>query len=149
MCHIKSNKKCNFVDLFEFFIFWNIIHFQHRRFSPNFQKIVYFINIDILPCKPMSLVELNQKCNFVDLFNFFYFLESYSFSAQQIFIKFQCYFININILPCKLDLCATQNRTKSVILSICLDFFLLFGGLFIFGLVNFQQTSGNCLFYQY
>ena len=41
MCHVKSNKKCDFDDLFEFFsTFWNLIHFWPRSFSLNFRKLL-------------------------------------------------------------------------------------------------------------
>ena len=38
MCHVESNKKCDFV--FEFSsAFWNWIHFWPRKFSLNFRKL--------------------------------------------------------------------------------------------------------------
>ena len=40
MCHVESNKKNDFVDIFEFsFTFRNFIHFWTRRFSLNFRKL--------------------------------------------------------------------------------------------------------------
>ena len=93
----------------------------------------------------MSYVESNKKCDFGDI------LKLNSYLASQIFTKLQKIIakIQIYILPCKLDLCATLNRTKSVILSIFWNFIhfwpsifslnlkkMLILSIFIFCLVN-------------
>ena len=129
MCHVELNKNCHFVDMFEFYsTFWNLIIFIALHIFTELHIFFCSINIYILPCKLDLCVTWNRsKVTFCRSFwifwNFFHFL------ASQIFTKLQKIInsINIYILPCKLDLCVTLNRTKSVILSIFLNFPLRFG----------------------
>ena len=122
MCHLKLSKKCDFIDIFELSTtFWSVIQIRPRQIFTKLQKIVYFINIYILACKigPMCYVKLSKKCDFADLFELSTtFWSVIQFRPCLIFTKPKqiVYFIDIYIFPYKLDLCATWNRTKSVIL---------------------------------
>ena len=127
MCHVESNKKCDFVDIFEFFsTFWNLIHFWPCRFSLNFRKLL-LKSIFIFCLVNWTYVPrwIEQKVWFCWYFwIFLYVLELSSFLVSQIFtILYKIVkFINIYNLPCNLDLCAKLNQTKSVILSTFLNF---------------------------
>ena len=72
MCHVESSKKCDFVDIFEFFsMFWNLIHFWHRRFSLNFRKLLLkYIFIFCLVNWTYVPRWIEQKCDFLDIFGF-------------------------------------------------------------------------------
>ena len=126
MSHLESNKKCDYVHLSEFAsTFWSLIHFWPRTFSLNFRKLVN-ISIFIFCLVNWTYVPrwIEQKVWFCRYFwIFLYVLEFNSFLASQIFTKLQKIGISINtyILPCKLDLWATWNRTKSVIMFIFLN----------------------------
>ena len=140
MYKVESSKKCDFVYIFESFC--NSIPFWRHRFSLNFRKLLilsvfifFLVNWTYVPCW------IEQKVWFCRSFCiFFWVLELYSFLASQIFSKLQKIVdsINIYISSGKLDLCATYNQTKIVIFSIFMNFSLLFGVLFFFGLADFQ-----------
>ena len=69
---MKSNKKCDFVDLFEFSsTFWNLVLFKPRKLLMNFRQIFdlrmftfYLVNWTYVPR------EIEQKVHFLDLFKF-------------------------------------------------------------------------------
>ena len=149
MYHVKSKKKWDFVDIFEFFsTFWNLINFQPRWFSLNLRKLLIllilifcFVNWTYVPCRN------EQKVWFWRSFRIFlYILKLYSFSASQIFTKLQkIVVLPIYILPCKLDLCTTWNRIKSMILSIFFEFSSTFLNLIHFWSRKFSQNIRKLL----
>ena len=122
MCHLKLNKNCDFVDLFEFSsTFLNLIQFWLRRFSLNFRNL---LNISIfifclVNWTDVSL-KIEQKVWFCRSFwIFLYVLELNSVLTTQNFTILQknVHSINIYIFTCNLNLWATWNWTKSMIMS--------------------------------
>ena len=109
-----------------------------QKIVKNFIFIFYLVNWTNVPRW------IEQKVWFCRYFwIFLYVLELNSFLTSQILIKLLKIVnsFNIYILPCKLDLFATLNQTKSVILSIFLNFPRLNSFL---ALQIFTKIQKNC-----
>ena len=137
MCHVKLNKKCDFVDIFEFSsTFWNFIRFSASKVFTKLQTIVYYVNIYILPCK---LDLCDKKLDFVNIFEFSSTFWNIIHFLPRKFSENCIFYLYIYILPCKLDLCDTWNWTKSVIFVYLFEFPSTFWNLIHFWpIANFQ-----------
>ena len=134
MCNRTKSEILSIVSNFPLYVL-ELSSFWASQIFTKLQKIVSSGNIYILSCKLGRCATKNQtKIVILSIaLNFLYVLELKPFLDSQIFNKLQKIVKSVNnyILPCKLDLCATQNQTKSVILQIFLNFSLRSGTEFI------------------
>ena len=126
----ELNKKCDFINVFEFFsTFWNSIHFRPRRCSLNFRK--FFILLTFIFCLVnqtyVSRV-IEQKCDFVNLFEFYstfwnliHFLpRRFSLNSRKLLLKFMFIFCLVHwiyVSRCIVAFSAILSHSKGYIIS--------------------------------